>query len=196
MSYCRSINELESINELKLSEEALQLIKDLPISEMVLLVRNAKFISYFVDKLDREAYTDEEWDEEYSRLYKLYAEIRRAVSVAGFIRNELFDLVSPESYFVHEYVRTLSLLDGDFEKCMPFYSSNEIYETYEFSYERLKKILEMLESELTAKQYSAVKGDIMYLDGYFSTDTNLDSAKLHLVLNQENVNKKILRIWS
>lgn len=195
MSYCRSASELESIKELKLNREASKLIEGMPPEEVILRVRNSSLLRYFVDELDKNDYSDDEWDKEYSRLNELCSEIRRAVVVAGFARNELFDLVNPESYFVHEYVRGLGLLSGDYERCMPFYSSNEVYETYVFSYERLQKILEILKSELTSKQFSVIKGDIMYLDGYFRTDSALIEAKLQLIMNKHELDKKLSQIW-
>ena len=196
MSFCRSASELISIGDLKLSGKALSLVDDLTPGELILGVRNRTISDYIMSIEGYYEYddSDEVWMKYYDELRALTEEIKRAVTVEGFIRNDLMDLLMPESYFVKEYVQNLKL--ADYRKCMPFYFSNETYERYQFTYERLVKIFQVLQAELTPKQYRIVKNDIMYLDGYLYPGNNtLKEAKLKLSHHRKKIGKRLEKIW-
>lgn len=197
MSFCKSANELKSIRDLKLSEAALSLVETLSPGELILKVRNRTVSDYIMEDEINYDYdgSDEVWEKRYDELRSLIEEIKRAVTIEGYIRNDLMDLVMPESYFVKEYVQGLGLI-SDYQKCIPFYFSNEIYEKYEFTFERLVAILKVLEKELTPKQYRVVKNDIMYLDGYlYPGGSTLKEAKKILSRHRKKIGKRLEKIW-
>ena len=196
MSFCRSASELKSVRDLKLSEEAFALVEDLTPGELILMVRTRTISDYIMEDEINYDELDEFWEKRYDELRSLTEEVKRAVTVEGFIRNDLMDLLMPESYFVKEYVKNLKLI-SDFRKCMPFYYSNEVYEKYQFTYERLTKIFQVLQQELTPKQYRIVKNDIMYLDGYFYPGgSTLKEAKSKLSHHRKRIGKRLEKIWS
>ena len=197
MRFCRSASELKSIRDLKLSEEAFSLVSELSPDELILMVRARTISDYIME--DEINYdfdgSDEIWEKHYDELRSLTEEIKRAVTVEGFIRNDLMDLLMPESYFVKEYAQGLKLI-SDPQKCMPFYYSNEAYEKYQFTYERLVKIFQVLKEQLTPKQYRVVKNDIMYLDGYlYPGGTTLKEAKQQLSRHRKRIRKRLEKVW-
>ncbi|MBR3121900.1 hypothetical protein IKF28_00445 [Candidatus Saccharibacteria bacterium] len=180
---CKKAKDVNSIEELGLSGPAEQLIGSMSPEDLILSVRNYeiyKFIPrYGADELNAARLVDE---------------IEKIVEYNGFLRDDVRNRVSPESHFVDRYVVELNLMGSQLGKCMPFYDSNEVYETYVFSEERLERILDLLRDYLTEKQFKAVKLDIF--NPIPRKGGMVREAKGILVDNREEIGKELCRIFA
>jgi len=181
---CKKVSEINSLDELGLSEPAEKLVQGMDPEELILSVREDKIYGYsfgneYLNKAGAQYLADE---------------IESVINGKGFIRDDLKEPLSPESHFVRRYVIALDLMKGRSYKCMPFCKSNEAYETYTFTDLRLDRILAVLEKELTKKQFRAVKSDI------FSPIPRgggmVREAKKSLVENRDKICVELYKIFA
>lgn len=195
MSFCRKAKELKSIAELGLSEKSYALVRDMTPEELILMVRNSTITDFLNDTEDDYDGPEEECDNAWRCYQRELWEIKDALIISGFIRFDLEETWIPEIYFVDQYVHPLRLIELPAEICKPYYFSNRVYEEYTFSYERLRRILDVLKNELSHKQYAAVKSDIMCFERYCDPSPTLRQAKIALVQCRNEIAPQIENIW-
>ncbi len=178
MNYCRSTRELKTLQDLGISREAYYNLQNVNLDTLILGIRNDLLLSNLPDFInpDKRNLTAEMWYEKMDYYY----EVKEALIIEGFIRPDIEFFKNPEKYFAQNYAVPLGLADRRI--CMPYFYSNEVYETYDFCYDRLRLILDILEDELTKEQFDAVKSDIMYMDYMFAdvSEMDLKFAKMKL----------------
>ena len=175
--YCRSVKELKIFNDIKIDEELLKMLGPIKIDKLVLGVRNDNLVDYVSNRISLIGGAN---DQEVCWLYlDMINDLRDELKVEGFIRSDMDDTVSPERYFAEMYAVPCGLVPRRI--CQPYLYSNEVYESYNFEYDRLRLILNILEEELPEEQFKAVRSDIMYADSYCACSSAiLTAAKLFL----------------
>ena len=88
----------------------------------------------------------------------------------------------------------LDLMGSQVDRCMPFYNSNEIYESYAFSEDRVERILNLLEQFLTRKQLRAVRSDIIH--PYPRKGAIVREAKKAMAENREPIREGLFKIFA
>ncbi|MBR3156970.1 hypothetical protein IKF20_00855 [Candidatus Saccharibacteria bacterium] len=180
---CKKARDVSSIKELGLSAPAERLIEGMSPEDVILSVRNYE-IYKFIPRCDIDG----------SDTARLVDEIEKVVEYQGFLRDDVRDRVSEESHFVDRYVVELGLMGTQLGRCMPFYSSNEIYETYIFSDERIERILNLLEPFLTKKQLRAVRSDLIH--PYPRKGAIVREAKKAMAENREPIREGLFKIFA
>lgn len=179
---CKKASNVNSVEELGLSQPAEALVRDFDPEELILSVRNHEIYKFLHINDD-------------SGKTFLVDEIEGVLRHDGFIREDIAGVLSPEIRFASRYVCALDLMDGHNEKCMPFYDSNETYENYVFSLERLDRIIVLLERFLTEKnQFEAVKSDLF--SSYPLDGMTIRAAKSSLCRKKKQISKDLFRIFA
>ena len=179
---CKKAKNVKSLEELGLSQPAKNLVRGIDPEELILSVRNHEIYKFL------------QIDNDLQKKF-LVDEIEAILRHDGFIREDISGSLSPEIHFSSRYVCALHLMEGHEEKCVPFYDSNEAYENYVFSLERLDKILAFLERFLTEKnQFEAVKSDLY--SSYPLDGMTIRAAKSSLCRNKKLVSKDLFRIFA
>lgn len=180
---CKRAEDIDSIKELGLSFSAEKLVEDMSPEDLILSVRNHEIYKLIpCCDVDR------------SNIVHLVDEIETIVENKGFLRDDVINHLSPESRFVDRYVIELGLMGRQLSKCLPFYGSNEMYETYVFSQRRLKQILILLEEFLTKKQLREVRFDIY--NPFPRRGAVVKEAKKVMLENREAIHDGLCKIFA
>ena len=182
---CRKAEEIDSISELGLSKKAEDFVGGMNPDELILSVRNSSIYEYALC-FDTE--------QEGNEIDFLIGEIVGVLENMGFIREDIKENIYPESRFVERYVRELGLMGSHIGECLPFYESNQVYESYVFMDWRIESILDFLAAELSEPQYRAVRTDLY--SQYRQDNAFLDSAKKRLVDDKKHVYKELKKIFA
>ena len=188
MSHCRPVNEIDFLTYGWIPPGLIKMYQDLSLEEFVLIVRNGSIEAFVLD--------DEYSDEEKLALSDQVAEVRETLVINGFIRPEMMTLSTPELYFALQYIVNLSLAD-DIELVMnedeyeeiffPYFMTNEDYENYDFNYERVESILNVLSNFLSEEELYEVVLDVMFMSDASCDKKVLEEAKKKLVSERKKL---------
>lgn len=191
MSYCRSVNEIDSIKVDWIPRKLREIYGDYTLEEFVLAVRNGTIFTSI-------------YDEEASEGEKMYisdmiAEVMEFLIVNGFIRYDMITLSTPEAYFIERYVvaqemiekcilgyesrgRVIEFKCEDYlEVMMPYNYSNRDYETYQFSYEKIEAVIRILSNYLNETELYDVALDINSMGNCVRDEAIIEQAKEKMV---------------
>ena len=195
MEYCERASSIKSISDLKMDRRLKDIVEGMEIDEIILAVRNGDLINYISrsalptgEKIDR----DEWW------IYlDMINDLKDELKSQGYIRRDIDDVIMPERYFAEKYAIPCGLLKK--EVCQPYFYSNRSYETYDFGYDRLRLIINILEDELRPEYFKAVKSDIMYADRYCYEGnvnvTDIINARQFLIDNHGRLRRRFGVCW-
>lgn len=100
-------------------------------------------------------------------------------------------MLTPEMYFVVNYIIELGLIDDYRSVCMPYFESNEDYESYVFCYERVERIFHILREILDGDELYEVIIDVNYLDQDVCTKNLLESAKRKIAEHKDEIRRDL-----
>ncbi len=183
MSFCRPASEITSFLA---SNEVYDCIKDMDPEELVLQVRNGEIYQMIADIDDTLDNNDN-----ICKMMDIVEDIREGIIISGFIRPDITYVSSPEMYFTVHYIAELGLVDDYISKCMPYFETNEDYESYVFCYERVERIFQILNKILDDKELYEVILDVSYLDANVCETDILQDAKRKIVAHKDEISKDL-----
>jgi hypothetical protein len=195
MDYCRKASTIDSIRELPgLSEEAYALADCIGVEEIILGIRSdllMKNLPNLIIPTENKCDLQRDWSE----YIDVLQDLKEVLFLNGFIRADIEDDAVPERYFVEKYALPCGLVDR--ELCCPYDYSNIVYEQYGFRYDRLEKILNVLEDEFNEEQYEVVRADIMYMEPYgiLGDSQIIADVMRHLLKHNERLKSAFSSCW-
>jgi hypothetical protein len=171
MSYCKPVGEVDYLKTDWIPNKLKYMYADYTLPEFVLCVRNGTVNEFMYD--------DSIPDAEKLELSDMVSEVLEVLMVNGFIRLEMMTISNPELYFTMKYIVSLELIKSfvlahetesgckdldevDYEEAlMPYFFSNEDYEKYVFSYERVEATINLLSNYLDEEELYEVALDVM-----------------------------------
>ena len=179
MSFCKPVDE---IGVFWFGDETYEILGDRDVEDLVLSVRNGDIYQMVADIDDTK-----EGGDNICQVMDAIEDIREAVTVAGLMRPEITYVLTPEMYFVVNYVIELGLIDDYRSVCMPYFESNEDYESYVFCYERVERIFHILRDILNGDELYKVIIDVSYLDQDVCEKNLLESAKRKIAEHKDEI---------
>lgn len=188
MSHCRSVGEIDLIKSKWIPDKIVSMNQDLTLEEFVLNMRNGSVFTF----INEDTYSEAEKLE----LTDLVEEARETLIINGFIRSDIFNLANPELYFTLNYLVKTGLADNHEEVFLPYFFSNESYEKYDFCYERMEGVIDVLSDYLSDKELYEVATDVMYMDSDYCNSIILDLAKKAIVEQKDEILPDLEEIFS
>lgn len=183
MSFCRPAKEIHIFESEWIPNPLSGFYGDHNVENMVLAIRNGSIKSFM--------YSDEYSEIEKLELTSVVEDVKDMLVANGFIRPEMLNYGNPEPYFVAMYLIKLDIafnyyseigMEEDFEEIiMPYFFSNEAYERYEFSYERLEAIINVVSNFLEEEELYQVALDIRSMGMAVCKSDILEEAKKKMV---------------